>query len=108
MKFDPARQKFATWEQKRPADPLGPALEAASDLFQEFYREGVLTSEFSRRKRLLGGIKGQPDADLEREFASAVERGEKLARGRLENQPGDADALFALTLVEGMQADDLF
>jgi hypothetical protein len=109
LKFAQARQRFVQWEQEYPAQPLGPALEAASNLFEEFYRKGVLTSEFFLDdKRLLGGIKGQPDADLERQFASAAQRAEKLARHRLKEQPRDADALFALTLVGGMQADDLF
>jgi hypothetical protein len=109
LKFDEARQRFAKWQQERPAEPLGPALEAASDLFEEFYRKGVLTSEFFLDdKRLLGGIKDAPDAELERQFASAVRRAEKLARARLANQPKDPDSLFALTLVAGMQADDFF
>jgi hypothetical protein len=109
LKFEQARQRFVQWEQQRPAQPLGPALEAASSLFEEFYRKGVLTSEFFLDdRRLLGGIKGQPAADLDRQFASAAQRAEKLARERLRNQPKDPDALFALTLVGGMQADDSF
>jgi hypothetical protein len=109
LKFDEARQRFMKWEQERPAEPSGPAMEAASDLFEEFYRKGVLTSDFFLDdKRLLGGIKDEPDANLERQFASAVERGQKMARARLQDQPADPNALFALTLIEGMQADDLF
>jgi hypothetical protein len=109
LKFDEARQRFAKWEQQWPTQPLGPALEAAADLFEEFYRQGVLTSEFFLDdKRLLGGIKGQPDAALERQFGATAQRAEKLGRARLQNQPKDPDALFALTLVAGMRADDLF
>ena len=109
LKFDRARQRFTKWEQEHPGQALGPALEAASDLYEEFYRKGVLTSEFFLDdKRLLGGIKDEPDAGLERQFASAAQRAEKLAHERLKNQPRDPDALFALTLVEGMKADDLF
>ncbi len=109
LKFEQARDRFTKWEQGHPAQALGPALEAASALFEEFYRKGVLTSEFFLDdKRLLGGIKDQPDAGLERQFASAAQRAEKLAHARLEHQPRDPDALFALTLVAGMQADDLF
>lgn len=109
LKFDEARQRFMKWEQERPGEPSGPAMEAASDLFEEFYRKGVLTSDFFLDdKRLLGGIKDEPDADLERQFASAVERGQKMARARLQEMPTDPNALFALTLIEGMQADDLF
>ncbi len=109
LKFDEARQRFMKWEQERPAEPSGPAMEAAADLFEEFYRKGVLTSDFFLDdKRLLGGIKSEPDADLERQFVSAVERGQKMARALLEEMPTDPNALFALTLIEGMQADDLF
>src|SRR3984893_13104297 len=109
LKFDQAREGFAKWQQERPAEPLGPALEAASDLFEEFYRKGVLTSEFFLDdNRLLGGIKDKPDAELERQFASAAQRAQKLARARMVTQPKDPDALFALTLIAGMQADDFF
>ena len=109
LQFDPARERFAKWERERPSEPLGPAFEAASDLFEEFYRKGVLTSEFFLDdKRLLGGIKDKPDVPLERQFASAVHRAESLARARLAKQPKDLDALFALTLIAGMQANDLF
>jgi hypothetical protein len=109
LKFDQAREGFAKWERERPSEPLGPALDAASALFEEFYRKGVLTSEFFLDdQRLLGGIKDNPDARLELQFASAVRRAQKLADERLEKRAKDADALFALTLVEGMEADDLF
>ena len=109
LKFDQAREVFTKWQQKRPAEPLGPALEAASDLFEEFYRKGVLTSEFFLDDdRMLGGIKDKPDPELERQFASAVQRGQKLSRARMAQQPKDPDALFALTLIGGMQADDFF
>jgi hypothetical protein len=109
LKFEQARELFANWEQRHPVQPIGPALEAASALYEEFYRKGVLTSDFFLDdKRLLGGIKDEPDAGLERQFASAAQRAEKLARDRLQNRPNDADALFALTLVDGMRADDFF
>jgi hypothetical protein len=109
LKFDQAREAFAKWQQQRPTEPLGPALEAASDLFEEFYRKGVLTSEFFLDdNRMLGGIRDKPDAELERQFASAVQRAQKLARARMAQQPKDPDALFALTLIGGMQADDFF
>jgi hypothetical protein len=109
LKFEQARQHFVQWEQERPAQPLGPALEAASVLFQEFYLKGVLTSEFFLDDNLLlGGIRDKPDAELERQFASAAQRAQKLARARMTIQPKDPDALFALTLIAGMQADDFF
>jgi hypothetical protein len=107
LKFKEARARFTAWEGLNPTAPLGPALEAAADLFEEFYRKGVLTSEFFLNdKRLLGGIEGKPDADLETSFAAAAQRSENLARQRLAVDPNDADALFALTLSAGMRSDN--
>jgi hypothetical protein len=107
LKFEEARARFTAWEGLNPTAPLGPALEAAADLFEEFYRKGVLTSDFFLNdKRLLGGIEGKPDADLETAFAAAAQRSENLARQRLAVNPNDADALFALTLSAGMRADN--
>lgn len=107
LKFDAARGKFTAWEQSRPTEPLGPALEAAADLFEEFYRQGVLTSEFFLDDdRLTGGITGKPDADLEERFLATAKRAEDQAHARLADRPRDPDALFALTLTSGMRADN--
>lgn len=40
LKFDEARQRFMKWEQERPAEPSGPAMEAASDLFRGVLSQG--------------------------------------------------------------------
>lgn len=107
LKFAPAREQFTAWERQNPEEPLGPALEAAADLFEEFYRKGVLTSDFFLDdRRLLGGIVGKPDADLEASFSAAAQRSEELARKRLASDPSNPDALFAQTLSAGMRADN--
>ena len=46
LQFEQAHLTFARWEQDHPADPLGPASDAAAYLFAEFDRLGVLESEF--------------------------------------------------------------
>ena len=108
LKFTEARAQFAAWEKAHPDDPLGPAVEAASYLFEELYRQGVLASEFFLDdKRLLGGIAGKPDAKLGAAFAGANQQAQDRARRRLKANPNDVDALFALTLSTGMQADYL-
>ncbi len=108
LKFPEARTQFAAWEKAHPDDPLGPAVEAASYLFEEFYQQGVLTSEFFLDdKRLLGGIAGKPDAKLGAAFAAANQRAQEMARRRLKANLTDVDALFALTISTGMQADYL-
>lgn len=106
LKFPEARTKFSDWEGEHPAGALGPAAEAASYLFQEFDRQGVLTSDFFLDDhRLLGGIAGTPDPQLRKAFEAAIQKAQDLAHARLKLNPDDADALFALTISTGMLAD---
>src|SRR5260370_3269270 len=106
VKFPEARAKFASWEKLDPEDPLGSVSEAAGYLFEEFYQQGVLSSDVVvNEKRLLGGIEGKPDAKRKAAFNLAVGRARDIARRRLKANASDADALFALTLATGMQAD---
>jgi len=106
LKPEEARAKFAAWRTAHPEDPLGSSAEAASYLFEECYRQGVLTSEhFLDDKRLLGKIPIKPDPELHDAFFAADLRAQNQARNRLETDPDNANALFAMTLSLGMQAD---
>ena len=106
LKPEDARNHFRDWQNAHPEDPLGSASEAASYLFEECYRQGVLTSEFFLDdKRFLGKIPLKPDAELRAAFFAADKQAQELAKLRLKTNPDDANALFALTLSVGMQAD---
>ena len=106
LKFLEARIQFTDWQQTNPGDPLGYVAIAASYLFEELYDQHVLTSEFFLDNgRLLGGIQGKPDEDRKTHFEAANQRGRDLALKRLRADRHDADALFALTVATGMQAD---
>jgi hypothetical protein len=106
LKPEEARTKFAVWQASHPEDPLGSAADAASYLFEECYRQGVLTSEFFLdKKRFLGKIAIKPDQVLRDAFFAADLRAQDVARLRLETDPEDVNALFAMTLSLGMQAD---
>jgi len=106
LKPEEARAQFAVWQASHPEAPLGSASEAASYLFEECYRQGVLTSEFFLdNKRFLGKIAIKPDQEMRDAFFAADLRAQDLARLRLETDPDDANALFAMTLSLGMQAD---
>ena len=108
LKFAHARAQFFAWEEAHPEDPLGSAAEAASYLFEEFYAQGVLTAEFFLdNKRFLGGITGRPDDMRRAAFMAANGRAQRLAQARLKASAKDADALLALTISLGMQADYL-
>jgi hypothetical protein len=106
LKPQEARNQFESWQRSHPEDPLGSASEAASYLFEECYRQGVLSSEFFlNNKRFLGKIPLKPDPQLRAAFFAADKQAQELAQLRLKTDPDDANALFAMALSAGMQAD---
>jgi len=106
LKPEEARIQFEALQKSHPEDPLGSAAEAAAYLFEECYRQGVLTSEFFLDdKRFLGKIPLKPDPELRAAFFAADKRSQDLAQLQLKSNPDDANALFAMTLSVGMQAD---
>jgi hypothetical protein len=106
LKFSEARTAFTNWESHHPGEALGPAAEAASYLYEEFDRQGVLSSDFFLNDdRLLGGVESKPDPHTRDAFIGADRKAQSLARARLKANPKDADALFALTIATGMLAD---
>ena len=75
-------------------------------MFEECYRQGVLTSEFFLNdKRFLGKIPLKPDPKLRAAFFAADKQAQELAQLRLKTNPDDTNALFAMSLSVGMQAD---
>jgi hypothetical protein len=106
LKFEEARNQFEAWQKSHPEDPLGSASEAASYLFEECYRQGILTSGFFLDdKRFLGKISLKPDPKLRAAFFAADKRAQELAQLRLKTTPDDTNALFAMAVSLGMQAD---
>lgn len=106
LDFAGAQRDFANWQQLHPDDPMGPVSEAAGFLFSEFNRLGVLEAQFYESDSAFFRRQRQtPDPDLRDRFQSAISRAENLAHARLAKDPEDRDALFALTLSSGLQAD---
>jgi len=104
--FPEARQKFTEWGAQHPQEPFGEVALAASYLFEEFFRQGVLTSDFFlNEKKFLNGIDGKPDPERMKSFEKAIDRARSLARQRLARNPRDAEAFFALTLAAGMESN---
>jgi hypothetical protein len=106
LKVAEARSQFAVWQETHPGDPLGSASEAASYLFEECYRQGILTSEFFLDdKRLLGEVALEPDQTGRAAFLVAARRAHDLSQLQLTTNAEDANALFAMTLAVGLEAD---
>jgi hypothetical protein len=106
LDFDQAHQVFVTWEELHPQDPLGPTAEAAGLLFSEFHRLGVLESQFyTNDKSFQDRNKIDPDPAVRDRFNAALGRAQTLSTNHLVASPRDRDALFAMTLSSGLQAD---
>ena len=106
LDFAGAQNDFAMWEKMHPDDPVGPVSEAAGLLFSEFHRLGVLEAQFYVNDDAFAGRpKLSPDAAVREHFQAAIGRAENLARTRLAKDSKDRDALFAMTLSSGLQAD---
>jgi hypothetical protein len=106
QQFSEAREKFANWESSHPDQPFGQVAVAASFLFEELYRQGVLTSDFFLdEKRFLHGIDGKPDAGRMKNFRDALDVARRLSRQRLAKNPKDPEALFGLAMASGMESD---
>ena len=106
LDFTGAQKDFVAWEQLHPDDPVGPVSEAAGFLFSEFNRLGVLEAQFFENDdAFVDRPKQSPDPEVRKKFQAAIERAESLAHARLAKDPKDRDALFALTMSSGLQAD---
>jgi hypothetical protein len=106
LNFDGAQEDFSAWQQMHPDDPMGPASEAAGFLFSEFNRLGVLEAQFYESDAVFDNRpKLTPDPALRDRFQNAITRSKTLAHAKLAKDPKDRDALLAMTLSSGLQAD---
>ena len=106
LDFDQAHQVFLSWQREHPQDPVGPTAEAAGLLFSEFHRLGVLEAQFyADDKSFQNREKVAADPRVRDGFNAALARAQAAATTRLATSPQDRDALFAMTLSAGLQAD---
>jgi hypothetical protein len=104
--FTEARTIFTNWESAHQEDPFGQVAVAASYLFEELYRQNVLSSDFFLdQRRFLNGIDGKPDPGRMASFREALEKTRGLSRQLMTKNPRDPEALFGLTLASGMESD---
>jgi len=106
QQFGQAREVFEKWVDQNPKEPFGQVSLAATYLFEEFFLQNVLTSDyFLDDKRFLGGITGTPDPARIKSFENSCGRARVLAFQLLKVHPRDPEGLYALTLCAGMQSD---
>jgi hypothetical protein len=104
--FPAAHATLDAHRARRPEDPLGFSVRGAVYLFHELDRLGILAAEFFQDDDRVVG-EGEPEADpaIKQSFLAALEEADRLALGRLQDDPRDPQALFALCLKEGLLTD---
>jgi hypothetical protein len=89
-----------------PSGPLAYAVRASAYLFSELNRLGILESEFlTNDERITDKKKGKPDPNIKKAMVEALAQARRTAEAKLAQQPGDAEALFTLCVVTGVQTD---
>jgi hypothetical protein len=89
-----------------PREPLGYAIRAAAYLFYELDRLGILESEFLTSDKHIAEKKGlRPDPAVRESFLKAVENARSRAEAALAANPNDRQALFSMSIVEGVTTD---
>lgn len=107
LNFD---QAFRSAEQAKAADknnPLPWVAQACAGLFRELDRFHILRSElFASDDNFDAREAHSWDAAHRQQFEAAVNGAQNIAKQRLARDKNDARALFAMALVNGLQADD--
>jgi hypothetical protein len=104
LQFDEAHGIFAKWRERHPDDPFAYVSDAAAYLFAELDRLRILQAEFFLEDRGFDkNVKADPE--IKQKFEEAVTKGEALAQAALKRSPTDTNALFAMTMAQGLRAD---
>ena len=108
LDFGAAHQKFASWKQANPDDPMGPVSNAAAYLFSELERLHVLDSELfvdDDKFRLRQHLAASPET--KRAFEDELSKGRESSQRVRSRAPDDQNALLADVLAHGLEADYL-
>ena len=107
LQFDEALHQAEVAKKLTLDDPVPWLAQACAILFREFDRLHILRSElFGSDDRFSDGPALTWNPQSKAAFESALSGSEKLALERLQHDKNDTRALFALTVVNGLRADD--
>jgi hypothetical protein len=107
LQFDEALRHTQAAKSLAHDDPVPWMAQACAVLFREFDRVHLLRSElFAADDKFSDGPPIVWNAPARKDFDDALNQAERLAQQRLQQDKNDPRALFALTLVNGLRADD--
>lgn len=104
--FPAAHANIDRYIDAHPGEPLGYAVRASAYLFYELDRLGVLESQFLiSDKRIANKKTVQPDPDVRAKLLRALDDAKSRAQVVLAASPHDRQALFSMSIVEGVTTD---
>lgn len=106
--FDfPGAQSIVTkYIAANPSDPLGYGVRAAGYLYSEFDRLQILESQFFEDdKRIIAKKKLQADPKMRDAFDKAIVATREKANAVLATHPNDTNAIFSLSIADGLLSD---
>jgi hypothetical protein len=107
LQFDQALKKAEDAQALAPFDPLPRMAEASALLFREFDRLHILSSEiFTSDDKFASRSPHEWEPASKKQFEAALSAAEKLAQQRLARDKNDVRGLFAMTIINGLRADD--
>jgi hypothetical protein len=107
LQFDEALHKAEAAKGVAPDDPLPWMTQACAILFREFDRLHILNSEmFSSDEKFAARSAQAWRPSSRKQFEDALSGAEKSARAVLDHDKNNPRALFVMTIVNGLRADD--
>lgn len=107
LQFDEALSKLEAAKALSKDDPLPWVAQSSAVLFREFTRLKILRSEMFISDENFDARPAQKwDPAGKKQFDDTLAGAEQIAQERLRHDRNDVRALFALTLVNGLRADD--
>jgi tetratricopeptide (TPR) repeat protein len=109
LEYDQALAAFQRQAECNPDDPLVYNDIAETILYREMFRDGALESELvTGTNPFLRRPKMEISDENKQEFNGSINRSIELSRARLEKNPKDIGALYALVVAHGLRANYLF
>lgn len=106
LRYDEAIAEFTRETQAHPADPNPFNHLAQAILYRDMFRAGALESELvSGANPFLRRPKVDASPEDQRRFDTAIARAVELSQARLNSNPADTGALYALGVSHGLRAN---
>jgi hypothetical protein len=104
--FPGAHAALNRYIEINPEDPIGYAVRSSAYLFSELDRLSILESQFfSDDKRIAEKKRLKPDPLVKAQLLKAIDDAQSRAQTRLDANPNDEEALFAMCITTGVQTD---